>query len=299
MIQGLMMKLSDEELLAELKRRFTEQKELLQSMNELTEKLKTVNQKLIESEQLKTDFLSNIRNEINNPLTAILGISENLSLEENIDMEVVKEMVKTIHMEAFNLDFQLRTIFAAAEIEAGEARLHISKVNMDEMMHRIVHEFRQIADSKSVHLELDIQLKSVEGNAIQFLTDPEKIHLVISNLLSNALEYGGEGEKIEIKSWIEGEIFYVAVRDYGIGISYNDQKKIFDRFVQLDTGITKKYRGHGLGLSVTRSAIEMLKGSISVRSGEGNGSIFSISVPQMKVDEAVESYAEDGNEELF
>ena len=250
------MTLSDEELLSELKKRLTQQRELLQSLKEMTQKLKTVNQKLIESEQLKTDFLSNIRNEINNPLTAILGVSENLFMEKEMDMEIVREMAKMIHMEAFNLDFQLRTIFAAAEIEAGEARLHISKVNMDEMIHRIIQNFENIAKSKSVHLELDVQLRSVSGEAIEFLTDSEKIHLVISNLLSNALEYGGEGEKIEVKGWIEGEILYVTVRDYGIGIAYDDQKRIFDRFVQLDTGLTKKYKGHGLGLSVIRSAIK-------------------------------------------
>lgn len=118
-------------------------------------------------------------------------------------------------------------------------------------------------------------------------------------MLSNAIEYGAEADKIEIKSWYEDEIFYVAVYDYGISIDYKNQKRIFDRFVQLDTGLTKKYKGHGLGLSATRAPIEMLKGSISVRSEKGKGSVFTISVPKLKPENDVESYATDGNEELF
>lgn len=293
------MQISDEDLIAELKRRFGEQRKMLESLNDLTQKLTTVNEKLLESEQLKTDFLSNIRNEINNPLTAILGICETILMEKTMDLDTLQEMIKMVHMEAFNLDFQLRTIFAAAEIEAGEARLHIVKVQIEEMIHRIVDSFENLAESNALQFDMDIQLKNKDGEPVDFLTDAEKIHLVISNLISNAIEYGSDGDRINLKAWIENEVLYVTVQDFGIGIDHRDQKRIFDRFVQLDTGLTKKHKGHGLGLSVTRAAIEMLQGSISVRSEKGQGSIFSISVPGAHEFSEVEIYAPDGNEELF
>jgi len=112
--------MNDAELLAELAKRFRDTSKALHDMRVMNEKIEKLNIKLAESEKLKSNFLSNIRNEINNPLTAILNMAGQLALPQK-DEQSRQLMARMIHDEAFDLDFQLRNIFMAAEIEAGEA----------------------------------------------------------------------------------------------------------------------------------------------------------------------------------
>jgi len=292
-----MRHISDDALLEELKRRFRENRNNLAELNKMTGKLQEINAKLMDSEQLKSHFLSNIRNEINNPLTAILGIAQNLMGEKDIDKATVSKMAGMVYAEAFDLDFQLRTIFAAAEIEAGEAYLHASKVDIDELIKRIVMSFTKTAEKRNIELVYDSDLPVVDDQPFIFSTDSEKVHLIVLNLLSNALEYGRTGDKVEVKVEIADGL-KVTVRDYGIGIDKSDHEKIFNRFVQLDEGLTKEYKGHGLGLSVIKNTVDFLGGKIDVESEKGSGSAFSIVIPEAEIEDD-DIFSMDGNEELF
>lgn len=294
-----MKRLSESQLINEVKARFRENQRNLDGLKDVMVQLQDVNQKLSESEALKSHFLSNIRNEINNPLTAILGLAENILSEDAESLENIHAMARMIHQEADNLDFQLRSIFAAAEIEAGEAHLHISKVDVNALINRVIETLHQCPEAKNVNVEFVNDIVVESGKIFLFKTDPEKFHLIISHLLSNAIEFGHEGNHIQIKaSQGNGELL-ITVQDSGIGIDKADHERIFDRFVQLDEGVTKRYKGHGLGLSVTKSAVELLNGSISLVSEAGNGSLFSVKIPE--ADPALESglYTADGNAELF
>ena len=118
-----MNKLTDEELIEELRRRMTTNTRSLEELKELNEKLLEVNKKLEESEALKSHFISNITNEIINPFTSILGLSRSILAVKKENWKKVISMVALIHSEAFNLDFQLRNIFLAAKIEASPEEL--------------------------------------------------------------------------------------------------------------------------------------------------------------------------------
>ncbi|RKY82638.1 sensor histidine kinase [candidate division KSB1 bacterium] len=294
-----MQHISDDFLLQELKRRFEENNRTIAELNEVKEKLLIINQKLSDSEALKSNFLSNIRNEINNPLTAILGIAQYLMGNNKIDTKTVSEMTRMIYAEAFNLDFQLRTIFAAAEIEAGEVYLHISKVDITELILRTVQSFKHIALKKQVEIKCDINLPEQQGQPFLFTTDSEKIHLIFSNLLSNAIEYGQTSDKIDIKVRLQNNNLCISVKDYGIGIDKADHEKIFDRFVQLDHGLTKAHQGHGLGLSVVKNTIEFLEGTLTLESEKNKGCHFLVSIPEAQALDNDESFSLDANEELF
>jgi len=115
-----MYKITDEELLQELEKRFSENKNSIKELQKLTKQLKEVNGRLEESESLKSHFISNITNEIINPFAAILGLSRNILDVKKEDWNKVISMVQMIHSEAFHLDFQLKNIFAAAKLEAGD-----------------------------------------------------------------------------------------------------------------------------------------------------------------------------------
>ena len=287
--------LTDEELLSELKRRFDKNKKMLEDERILIEELNFVNQKLLASENLKSNFLSNIRNEINNPIASILELSKNIK-EGEMDVESMKRFAALIFSETFDLDFQLRNIFLSAEIEAGESPLSVISVNITSLVSSVVDSFKAKIDKKDIQLILK---NTIDKNTI-FKTDSEKLHLVLSNLLANAVQFNHQGGKIEIVAKIENNKFFFSIKDSGIGIAGEELEKIYDRFHQIESGATKTYGGHGLGLSITKALLEILEGNITVCSKLNDGTVFSIEINQLDFTEGEEDiYSADGNDFLF
>ena len=287
--------ITDEELLSELKRRFDENKKMLDDERGLIEELNIVNQKLLASEHLKSNFLSNIRNEINNPIASILELSKNIK-EGEMDVEAMKRFAALIFSETFDLDFQLRNIFLSAEIEAGESPLSVVSVNISSLISTVLDSFQSKIKKKGIEL---ILTNLIEENTI-FKTDTEKLHLILSNLLANAIQFNDFGGQIEILTKIENNQFYFSIKDNGIGIAEDELEKIYDRFHQIESGTTKTYGGHGLGLSITKALLEILEGNITVYSELGSGSNFVIEINELDFSEGDEDiYSSDGNDFLF
>ncbi|GAL87661.1 histidine kinase [Sporocytophaga myxococcoides] len=286
------MKLSDEELIHELQLRLSEKQPSLKEMNDLMAQLQQLNKKLEQSETMKSNFLSNIRNEIINPFTAILGLSESILKSSGEDMDKVKTMASLIHLEAFGLDFQLRNIFAAAELEAGEGHPQIITTEITNLLKGAIDSFKEMANRKILVIEF-----SSSPSEIKFNTDPLKFQLIISNLLSNAIEFSYPDSKINIYAGLQSEGLVIKVTDYGIGIKAVDVPKIFDRFQQLESGMTKSHKGHGLGLAVAQALAENLKGTLSVSSGK-QGSTFILFLP-LSEEWNNSNYSEEGNDTFF
>jgi signal transduction histidine kinase len=292
-----MSKLTDNELIEELRSRFQENREALEELQDLNSQLKLVNKKLEESEALKSHFISNITNEIINPFTSILGLAKHILSVKKEDWKTVISMVALIHSEAFNLDFQLRNIFVAAKIEAGEIYPEILNVDIKTLINNVIESFRFEAKKKYVELNLEFNCKPSIGNTFYYKTDPEKLKLILSNLLSNAVKFSFEKQTIDIKVSAKNDLLYVQVEDHGTGISEENQKKIFDRFKRLDSAINSLNRGHGLGLSINKAILDLLKGTIDIQSEVGKGSKFTIAIPEAKSD--IAGFSTDGNEFLF
>lgn len=293
------MILSDNELLNELKLRFDENKKSLQETQKLLRELEAVNQKLVDSESLKSHFLSNIRNEINNPLSAIIGLAENLSTLKNPDKKLVGEITNSIISEAFNLNFQLCNIFAAAELEAGETDLMFSAIDVNEMINDILDDFSHQFEERKQKIVLINNIRNQPDTRFTFRTDAEKLHLILSNLISNATKFGLSNTEIIIKVGIEEKKLFCSVFGSCNGIKSGDRNKIFDRFKQLETGSTKKFSGHGLGLSIIKAFLELLNGEISIDTEIGRGCTFKISIPEPESAEYIDAYSFEGNEILF
>lgn len=289
--------LTDNELIEELRKRFELNRKALYDLRVMTGKLEDMNKKLVESEAMKSHFISNIKNEINNPLTSVLLLSKELAYEDAPDPAQVACITQTIYREIFSLDFQLRNIFAAAEIEAGEAVPSISNVDVDMLIQSSLDSLKHKSEEKSLVVKYTFIDKN-EGVEL-FKTDSEKLQLIILNLLGNAIEYTPAGSLIELKVWRHDGHLNLLVADSGTGLNEEEQKVIFDRFRQLDSGVSKNYSGHGLGLSVVKAMVEMLNGTISVTSRKGYGCIFTVFIPQAKSDSVVDVFSDDGNEFFF
>lgn len=288
-------RLTDEELISELQKRFQENKDLLNQERKLTTELNDVNEKLLESEHLKSNFLSNIRNEINNPIASILELAKNIS-EGSLSEVDVENLAGLIYLEAFDLDFQLRNIFFSAEIEAGESPLSIVSVDINSLIDSIITSFNKRMDRKSINLIWDNSIKEKSF----FKTDSEKLHLIISNLIANAIQFSDQGGTIEVCSKFVGEELMIFVKDTGIGISEENQQKIYDRFHQIEEGATKTYGGHGLGLSITKALLEIVEGRIELESDLGKGSCFKVFIKELDLPEGdTDVFSTDGNDFLF
>jgi signal transduction histidine kinase len=281
----------DEALLNELRARLEENRIAVANMRTMTQNLEALNEKLRQSETLKSDFLSNIRNEINNPLMSIMGLAKQV-VDGKADEETARSMAGTIYHEAFDLDFQLRNIFAAAELEAGEAAISVAQVDVASMVRGLIAAFGHKAMEKKVTVLF-------EPAEVSFKTDPDKLQKVLANLLANAIEFNREGKRVTIKTWHDAGVLNIAIIDEGVGIPEADRKKVFDRFVQLDQGIRKRHKGHGLGLSITKALVEMLDGTVTLSGVEGQGSVFTVSLAEMGTGRAVDVISGDGNEFIF
>ena len=290
-----MEKHSDNPIMSGLKN-FTDKDKALRH---LMTTLEAVNDRLKESESLKTNFLSNIRNEINNPLTAIMGLSQQIMEGTIPDLNIIEKTAGIIFSEAFDLDFQLRNIFIAAEIEAGESSLCASNVNIDAFVQNTMNAFGHKADQKRISLIYSPKSSHIPDERHIFKTDPEKLRLIISNLLNNAVEFSPDKAKVELETKRNGKNLIFSIRDYGIGFHMDNEKLIFERFRQLDTGARRTHRGHGLGLSITKDIIELFGGTISVESAEGKGSFFIVSIPELEPETQTNAFSDDGNVFIF
>lgn len=292
-----MYELTDEELIDEVKKRIKEKADSLEEQQRLNEELLELNKKLEESESLKSHFISNITNEIINPFTSILGLAKSILEVKKEDWKKVISMVALIHSEAFNLDFQLKNIFVAAKIEAGEIFPEIMQVDIPNMLKNLQGSFRVEAQKKSLSIQIFPDQETLAKEPVTFCTDPEKLKLIVSNLMSNAIKFSYEGGKIEIKYGIKENILSISVKDYGTGLSETNQKIIFDRFKRLDSGINSINRGHGLGLSIIKALIDLLNGEIEIKSQINEGADFTVKIPEST--EKSDGFASDGNEFIF
>jgi signal transduction histidine kinase len=295
--EGVMNEMNDNDLLEELNRRFRDNKKALHDITVMNEKIEKLNIKLAESERLKTHFLSNIRNEINSPLTSILGMTRQLAGPVK-DEKMRQLMAQMVYHEAFDLDFQLRNIFAAAELEAGETEMNSAQVDIGALVKSVMASFLHKSREKNLGMDFVCRGAQQDEERLLFVTDPEKLRLVVANLVANAIEYNYADKKVRIEVRREKDALHISVADEGIGIGSQDRERLFERFHQLDQGTAKKHRGHGLGLSVTKALIDMLGGKISASQPAGGGSMFHVLIPEAAATGS-NVFSEDGNEFLF
>lgn len=290
------IKLTDKELMNELEIRFEENKRNHEQQKELMNQLQETNERLRSSENLKTQFLSNIRNEMVNPLSAILGLSSALKNKDDFTKEKVNEYGELIYNETFALNFQLRNIIAGAEIEAGLTIPNYVNVNVFNLLNTVVESFQFKLNQKNIEVQFNA---NPDYKDVIFQSDTEKLHLIFSNILSNAIEFSHENSKIVIDFMCDDEGVIIGFKDSGIGIEEKNFKTIFNRFNQLDKGVNKNHLGHGLGLSITESLMELLDGEIHISSVINEGSTFTLKLNNVNIDLSSDDFSQDGNEFLF
>lgn len=286
--------LSDAELLNELENHFAQTRLAMEELSAANASLIAMNEKLRDSEALKSNFLSNIRNEINNPLSSIMLLASRIQwgLEEG---HPLGQAAAVIHEEAQNLNFQLNNFIAAADLEAGDCSASLEEVDVGTILQNIADTFVTPLARKQLHLSLP---KEPAGSLV-FFTDAAILALILANLVDNAIKFSNKGESIAIMASCTATTLTLTVSDTGIGIAPEDQQRIFDRFEQIERGSTRTHRGHGLGLSIVKALVELLNGTLTITSSTGKGTSIAVSLPKPEFTNEVDIFAEDGNLFIF
>ena len=239
---------------------------------ELKDTIKLLNKKLNDSESLKSNFISNIMNEVYNPFSSIMTLADNIiSLDDN-NLSRSREMARFIYKEASKLDFHLQNIFTAATIEAGLEDIDNRTVNINLIHEEVLRK-----------LKIDILSKDIEvvfyknfSNGDEFVTDPKKLILIIINIVSNSIKFSPQGGKIQCNYEMIEDILNITITDNGSGISGDEMNEIYDRFKRTTTNINSVTGGTGLGLSVVKALLDMMDGNIEIENQNGTKVIMSI-----------------------
>jgi signal transduction histidine kinase len=227
-----------------------------------------------ESERLKSAFLTNMSHEIRTPMNGILGFAQLLK-EPNLTGEEQQDFISTIEKSGERMLSTINSIIDISKIESGLIKVDIKETNVNEQIEFIYKFFKPEVESKGMQFFFKNSLP-LKDSIIK--TDPEKIYSVLTNLVKNAIKFTNVGS-IEFGYEKKGEYLEFYVKDTGVGIPQKQQQIIFERFRQGSELINRKYEGSGLGLSISKSYIEMLGGKIWVESEEGKGSVFYFTTP--------------------
>ncbi len=227
--------------------------------------------------QYKSDFLANMSHELRTPLNSSLILAKLLAdnPDDNLTEEQVK-FAKTIQSSGNDLLNLINDILDLSKIEAGHIDIHPQVTSIDRLAGNLRQVFEPLAGDK--RLEFKIAIAADAPAHIE--TDTQRLEQVLKNLLSNAIKFTEAGTvALSISKTKEGSVAF-SVSDTGIGIAEEQQQNVFDAFHQADGTISRKYGGTGLGLSISRQLVRLLAGTIAVESKPGQGSIFTVTLPQ-------------------
>jgi len=250
--------------------------------------------KIKNAERTKSNFLSNMSHEIRTPLNAILGFITLLKEEEKDPGKL--EYIRTIQSSSATLLNIINDILDFSKIESTKLDIVPVTFNPHKEFHDLLNLFKANAKEK----EIDLRITICKELPKFILTDSLRIRQITSNLLSNAIKFTDKKSivSLKIRYNIKKNRLFVSIRDNGIGIAKNKHKEIFKVFSQSDNSITRKYGGTGLGLSISAKLIELLGGSLKLKSSEGKGSIFYFRIPAANVVKIKKHQSEIDNQEI-
>lgn len=247
----------------------------------------------------KTEFLANMSHEIRTPMNAVIGLSNILARSEPLTQKQT-DFIKTLQMSADSLLALINDLLDIAKIEART-------VQLEQVPFSLTRLAQEVASMMAVRVAEKGLVFSGDGECVRhrmFVGDPTRLKQILLNLCSNAVKFTDHGgihlsvtcEPLDDPDY---EMITISVKDSGIGIEQDKLATIFEKFVQADTSINRKYGGTGLGLAITKTLTEIMGGKISVESEAGSGSNFIVTIPlKLAEDQTIQEY--DGSlPELF
>ena len=235
----------------------------------------------IQANQMRRDFVANVSHELKSPLTSILGFTETLSGVIENNPSKAKQFLSVMERESLRMSSLIDDLLGLSRVEAAEKQLPSEQVNLGDIMREVLEILTATAAKKNIGIEY------VQDAADPLIIgDYSQVVQVFTNLLQNAIKYGGDGNKIKV---IINSIEYhksllttgykVSVEDTGIGIEEHHLARLTERFYRVDDHRSRNEGGTGLGLSIVKHIMARHNGRLLVESDPGNGSVFSVIFP--------------------
>ncbi len=256
-----------------------ELRDVNRDLDRKVDELAQANLALYEMNRLKSDFLATMSHELRTPLNSIIGFSEVLATNDQIN-DKQRRYAANIQTSGKMLLAMINDILDLAKIESGKMEVRVEDFSIRDISEALVVQMRPLADRKSIDLSCRLD------EAIPLLRqDATKVRQIIYNLLSNAVKFTPEGGRVVLSAKAEGRTLQIDVVDTGIGIAEEDRETIFEKFRQAGVPgksgdvLTREHEGTGLGLSIVRELTRLLGGDIQLESTPGRGSTFTVTLP--------------------
>ena len=246
------------------------------------EAIRRLNEQLQNASRLKDEFLKNISHEFRTPLTIILTLSETLSNGRfGLVSEQQKSSLQRIQKQSHNLLEMVNNLLDMATLLSGTIELQRRPVLVQDLCSHVLYSVQEAVNQKQISISsiIDPQVKSIEA-------DERRLGQVVQILVGNAIKFTPEGGEIgiEVQGFPETQQAQISVWDTGIGLQPEDTQKLFQPFIQLDTTLSRRYEGAGLGLALAAHLTELHKGTIIVESHPGQGARFTVILPWIPKD---------------
>lgn len=228
--------------------------------------------RLQDLDSLKTRFITNITHEFRTPLTIILGYIDNLKQKINTQADQ-KEDLQIIENNSSNLLHLVNQMLDLAKLEKGRLHINYQKADIVAFARLITNTFHNSAQEKGIEL---VFKSNFDNTSIDF--DSEKVRQVLSNLISNSIKFTEKGRVSVFLSEQEKQ-YTISVKDTGRGISEEEQLAVFERFYQVENNSFKVSQGTGIGLALTKELVQLMNGTIQVKSAPDIGTTFTITLP--------------------
>src|SRR5256886_1225657 len=250
---------------------------LAANVNRMCEELGRLYQQLQSFSENKSQFIANVSHELRTPLNAIIGLTEMMVANAaRFGTEKAQEPLQRVHRAGTHLLGLINQVLDLSKIEAGKLELNPQTVQLAPLINEVIGTAGQLAEQNKNRLLVDAQ-----ENLGALTVDPMRLRQILLNLLSNACKFTKAGEvKLAARrvangrDWIE-----LAVADTGIGMTAEQQAKLFEEFTQADSSTARQYGGTGLGLAITGKLMRTMGGDVTVASEPGKGSVFTLRLP--------------------
>ena len=251
------------------------------------EEIRIENERLVLSNETKSEFLTIMSHELRTPLTSIIGYSQLLKEKKHGKLNIKQESYvdNTLYSSRHLLDL-INGVLDLAKAEAGKLEIVHEDISLPDVVNGIIQLMKENVSGKNIIMKTDLD------PALDIISvDKLKFKQILFNLMCNAIKFSKEeGGTIVVSAKKEGSMAKFSVSDTGIGVKENDLGKLFQKFEQIDHGLSRKYEGTGLGLVITKELVELHGGRIMVESEYGKGSTFTFLLPidatQLKITEA-------------
>lgn len=221
-------------------------------------------------------MLSNISHDLRTPLTVISGYVEILLHRTDLLPEERNALLEKVSGKVQEVIGMINTFFDLAKLESGDRELALSRVQLNEVCRRNILSFYEVLSDTGFEVEINIVDEPVYAYA-----NEEALDRILNNLISNAIQYGGEGLMLGLALRADDEFVYIEVSDRGKGIQELHQDNIFERLYTLEDSRNRKYQGSGLGLTITKRLIELMHGTITVTSKPYEKTTFLVRLKRM------------------